>query len=82
MNAWEASGPVSIYSPIHISLYARNKVSLEFVQINIEGSIEAERRRDRGDNLSDKPVKVRETRRRNAKVLLADIVDSFIINLI
>ena len=59
----------------------RNQVSLEFVQIDIQRTIEPKGGSDRRDNLSDKPVEVREAWRCDTEVLLADVVDSHVINL-
>jgi hypothetical protein len=59
----------------------RNEISLELVQVNVETAIESERCGDAGDNLGDEPVQVGEARLRNTKVLLADFVDSLVINL-
>ena len=36
----------------------RNQVGLELVQVDVEGTIESERRGDGADNLGDKTVKV------------------------
>jgi hypothetical protein len=57
-----------------------NQVSLKFVQVNIEGAIESQRSSDGGDNLGDQPVQVGKTWGGDAKVLLADVIDSLIIN--
>lgn len=59
----------------------RDQVGLELVQINVERTNETQRRSDGRDNLSDETVKVREARGRNAKVLLANVVNSFVIHL-
>jgi hypothetical protein len=59
----------------------RNKVGLELIKIHIEGSIEAERCRDRGYDLRDKPVQVREARRSYCKAFLANVIDSLVIDL-
>lgn len=60
---------------------SRHKIGLEFVQINVERTVKTERRSDGRDNLSDETVKVRETGRNNTELLLADVVNSFIVNL-
>ena len=62
-------------------IYSRHKVGLEFVQINVKGSIKTERCRNRRHDLGNKAIQVRETGRRDIQVLFADIVDGFIINL-
>ena len=61
--------------------YARNQVGLELVQVDIEGTIETQGSSDRGDNLSDETVEVGEARGCDVEALLADIVDSFVIDL-
>ena len=60
----------------------RDKVSLELVQVNVEGAVEAQRRRDRGDNLGDQAVKVDEAGLRNVELVLADIEDRLVVNLV
>lgn len=62
-------------------IYSRHKIGLEFVQINIERTVKAERRSDGRDNLSNKTIKVRETGRNNTKLLLANVINGFVINL-
>lgn len=64
-----------------MSGHSRNKVSLELVQVDVERAIEPERSGDGRNNLSDQPVQVGETWGGNTKVLLADVVDSFVIDL-
>jgi hypothetical protein len=47
------------FLPLHERMmYSRYKIGLEFVQINIERTVKAERRSDGRDNLSDETVKV------------------------
>jgi hypothetical protein len=55
---------------------------LELVKIDVERAIETERGRDRGDHLGDEPVQVGEAGGDNVELLLADVVNSFIVNLI
>ena len=62
--------------------HSRDKVSLELVQIDVEGSVETKRRCDARDNLGNDSVQVGETWLGNTKVLLADIVNGFVVNLI
>jgi hypothetical protein len=57
-----------------------NQVRLELVQIDVEGAVEAERSSNRRDDLSNKPVKVGEAGLGNTKLLLADVVDSFVVD--
>lgn len=59
----------------------RNQVGLELVQVDVEGTVEAKRRSDGGNNLSNQPVQVCEAWGGDAKVLLANIVDGLIVNL-
>ena len=58
-----------------------NQVGLELVQIDVKGTIESKGSSDGRDDLSDKTVKVSEARVSNVEALLADIVNSFIIDL-
>ena len=60
---------------------ARNKVGLELVEIDVQGTIETERSSNRRDNLGNKSVKVCEAWRSDTETVLADIINSFIINL-
>jgi hypothetical protein len=60
--------------------WVRNQVRLELVQIHIQGAIEAEGRRDRGDDLGDQSVQVLERRARDIEVATADIIDSLIVD--
>ena len=62
-------------------VYVRHQVGLEFVQVDVEGTVEAKRSRDGGNNLSDETVQVGEAGGRDAEVLLADVVNRFVINL-
>ncbi len=59
----------------------RNQIGLELVQVHVKGSIETKRSGDRGYNLSNQSVQVCKAWGGDAKVLLADIVDGFIIDL-
>ena len=53
---------------------------MEFVQIDVEGTIEAERTGDARNDLSDQPVQVGEGRRGDAEVAAADVVNGLIVN--
>jgi len=57
-----------------------DQICLEFVQINVQGTVKPEGCCDRRYDLSDEPVQVGETWRCNVQVLFADIVNSFVIN--
>ena len=59
----------------------RHQVGLELVQVNVEGAVEAQRRRHRGDNLGDQAVKVDEAGLQNVELVLADIEDRLVVNL-
>ena len=60
--------------------HARNEVRLELVEINVEGTIEAKRCRDRRYDLGDKAVKVGERGLGNVQAVLADVVDSLVVD--
>jgi hypothetical protein len=60
---------------------SRNQVSLELVQVDIEGAIKAKGRGDGRDDLRNQPVQVCKTGLCDVEAILADIVDSFVINL-
>ena len=60
--------------------YIRNKVRLELVEIDVEGTVEPKGRRDRGDDLRNKAVEVREAGGRNVEALLADVVNGLVVN--
>lgn len=59
----------------------RNKVGLKLVQVDIQRAVEAERRGDRGHDLRDESVQVREARQRHAEFSLANIINSLIVDL-
>jgi hypothetical protein len=60
---------------------SRNEVSLELVQVDIEGTIKAEGRGDRRDNPRNQSVQVCKARLCDIEVVLVDVIDSFIVNL-
>jgi hypothetical protein len=60
---------------------SRNKVSLELVQVDVEGAIKAEGRGDGRDNLRNQPVQVCKARLCDVEAILADVVNGFIVNL-
>ena len=68
-------------SPGTRHVYVRNEIGLEFVQVDVEGTVEAKRSRDGGNNLSDETVQVGEAWGRDVEAFLANIVDSFVIDL-
>ncbi|RUS21936.1 hypothetical protein BC937DRAFT_90998 [Endogone sp. FLAS-F59071] len=57
-----------------------DQIGLELVQIDIEGTIEAEGGSDGGDNLSNQPVKVVVARTFDAQVTIADVIDGLVID--
>ena len=59
----------------------RDKIGLELVEIDVEGAIKSKRSSDRRNDLGDETVEVGEARRGDAKLGLADIVNSFVIHL-
>ena len=59
-----------------------HQVGLELVQVDVQRAIETERRRDRGDNLSDQAVQVREAGLGDVELVLADIEDRLVVDLV
>ena len=57
-----------------------NQVGLELVQIDVESTIEAQRRGDGADNLGDQAVQVVVGRTGDVKVAAADVVDSLVVD--
>jgi hypothetical protein len=60
---------------------SRNRVSLELVQVEIEGAIKAEGRGDGRDDLRNQSVQVCKARLYDIEAILADVIDNFIVNL-
>src|SRR6266852_5430642 len=60
---------------------SRNKVSLEFIQVDIERAVKAKGRGDGRDNLGNQSVQVCKTWLCDVEAILANVVDSFIIHL-
>lgn len=58
-----------------------HQVGLELVQVDVEGAVEAERRGDRGHDLRDQAVQVREAGLRDVEPVLADIEDRLVVDL-
>ena len=58
-----------------------NQVGLELVEIDVQRAIESQGSSDRRNDLGDQPVQVRKTGRRDVEVLLADVVNGFVVNL-
>ena len=59
----------------------RYKIGLELIQIDVEGSVKAQGRRDGRDNLCDQTIQVSEARLGHVEAVLADVIDSLIIHL-
>ena len=59
----------------------RHQVGLEFVQIDVEGAAEPEGRCDRGHDLSDQPIQIREAGLGDPQALLADVVNGLVVHL-
>jgi hypothetical protein len=58
----------------------RHKVGLELVQVDIERTIEAQRRGDGANNLGDEAVEMLVVGTGNVQAASADVVDSFVVN--
>lgn len=59
----------------------RYQVGLELVQINVEGTTEPERSRDRGYDLGNQPVQIGEARLADIQAFFANIENSLIVHL-
>ncbi len=59
----------------------RNEIGLEFVEIDVQRTIEPKGGGDRRDDLSDQSIEIGEARQRNTQAPLADVIDSLVINL-
>lgn len=57
-----------------------DQIGLELVQIDVEGTIEAEGGGDGRDNLSNQPVEIVVARTFNAQVTIADVIDGLVID--
>jgi hypothetical protein len=60
-------------------LNSRHKVSLELIEIDVQGTIETERGGNAGDNLCNESVQVDERWSRDIEFTSADIVDSLVV---
>lgn len=63
-----------------VNTRVRDQIGLEFVQINVEGSIETQRGGDRRDNLGNETVKVLIAGALDSKVAAADVVDRLVVD--
>lgn len=59
----------------------RNKICLEFIKIDVQGTSKAKRNRDRRDNLGNQSIQIVEAWLGNPEVLFADPEDRFVVNL-
>jgi hypothetical protein len=59
----------------------RDKIRLEFIQIDVQGTGKAKRNGDRGDYLGNQSVQIGEAWLGNPELLLADPEDRFVVNL-
>ena len=57
-----------------------DQVGLELVQVDVEGTVEAERGGDGGNNLGDQAVQVLKAGALNAEVATADVVDGLVVD--
>lgn len=60
---------------------SRDKISLELVQIDVEGSVKAQGRSDGRDNLRNQSVQVSEAGLGHVEAVLADVIDSLVVHL-
>ena len=58
----------------------RHQVGLELVQVDVQSTIETQRRGDRADDLGDKTVQVLIVGTRNVQVTAADVVHSLVVD--
>lgn len=58
----------------------RHQVGLEFGQVDIKGTIEAEAGSNRADHLSDQAIEVLKAGARNVQIAAADIVNGLVIH--
>jgi hypothetical protein len=61
--------------------YSQDEVSLQLIQVDVERVIQAEASGDERDDLCNQPVQICEARLCDVETILADIVDSFVVNL-
>lgn len=57
-----------------------HQVSLELIQVHIEGTIKPKTGSDRADNLGNQAVKMFVARARNVQVAAANIINSFVVH--
>lgn len=81
VNTRETSTDGQIKAMLVIFSNLRNQVCLELVQIHVQRTIEPKGRCDRRHDLSNKSVQICKTWGADAKILLANIVNGFIVDL-
>ena len=69
-----------IGSEWEVDSWVWDQVSLELVQVDVEGAVETEGGGDGGDDLADESVQVVVRWSVNAEVLLTDVIDGLVIN--
>ena len=57
-----------------------DEIRLELRQVNVEGPVEPQRGRDRGDNLSNQPVEVGVRWPLDVQVASTDVVDGLVVH--
>jgi hypothetical protein len=62
--------------------WERHQVGLEFVQIDVQGTVESQRGSDGRNDLSDQPVQVGVGRRLDAEVSSTNVVDTRVLRFI
>ncbi len=63
-----------------VNARVRHQVGLELVEIHVEGTVEAERRGDRGHNLGDQAVQVVEIGAGDVEVAAADVINGLVVD--
>ena len=57
-----------------------HEIGLEFVQVDVQSTVEAEGRGNGADNLSNQAIQMLVIGSRNVEIAAADIVDSFVVD--
>lgn len=58
----------------------RDQVGLELVKVDVKGTVEAQGRGDRADDLGNQAVEVLVARARNVEVATADVIDGLVVD--
>lgn len=80
MSTAAAGDDRSVRNKRVVNSWKRHEVSLEFVQVDIKGTIEAQAGGKRANDLGGEPVKVFVTRAGDVQLALTDIVDSLVVD--